>query len=134
MAWYSIYKYNFIKNQQGNLFAVADYSDSVFDNAQQYFGQLFHQGTSLIAFKTRKGEHVECPNAILSHHDNIIVMRLCDNRTVNVWQDYKRSPEVTNPFCHIVIDNRPGRCLIAIEKDSSFGKTDKAADIANAEF
>jgi hypothetical protein len=28
-----------------------------------------------------------------------------------------------------VIDNRPGRCLIAIEKDSSFGKTDKAADI-----
>ena len=128
MAWYSIYKYTFSKNQQGELFTLDNHS-SVFDNAQHYFGSLFTQGTSLVAFKKKKDELVSCPNGILSHRSDIIVMRLCDNRNVSIRQDYKKNPEVTNPFCQIVIDNRPGRALMAIEKESSFGNPDKAAEI-----
>ena len=74
-------------------------------------------------------------NEILALWNNVILMTIENNKvkhTINHKQDITHEH---HPFCHIVIDNRPGRQFIAIEKSSAFDSNpDKVKTIFQRAF
>lgn len=77
--------------------------------------------------------HEECDIyrcQVLRHADGVVLMALENNRLRHTTINLKDVEHEHHPFCLVIIDNRPGRQFIGIERNSSFGtNTDKVADI-----
>lgn len=80
-----------------------------------------------------KDVHEECDIyrcQVFRNDGGVVLMALENNRLRHTIIDLKDVVHEHHPFCLVIIDNRPGRQLIGIERNSSFGtNTDKVADI-----
>ena len=135
MADYVIYKYLFQKVAPQELLFRDDNGELVKLSAQQHLDQLLI-GPSVLGFNKveKDGSLTPLSNRIESKHDEIIFLRLCSRKNVTIWKDYEKKKEVNEPFCNIIIDNRPGIAQLAIEKCGAFGTNgpDKVVDIITA--
>lgn len=62
-------------------------------------------------------------NNVIFYHDGVALMRLQNSTMVSIHrEDFSTDSEPSFPFVDIVIDNREGHQLIAIEKNGSFKK------------
>lgn len=132
----TIYKYLLRHNEGTNLFNSGTASTRPNIDLRKYFGSLFHKGTQLNIYKTKdNGDNILHPNEVLNIHDDIILMRICNEKKVSVVQDYKERKEPSYPWCYLIIDNRPGKGYIIIEKSSSFyGETNHVRDLLTSTF
>lgn len=135
MADYVIYKYLFQKVAPQELLFRDDNGELVKLSAQQHLDRLLI-GPSVLGFNKveKDGSLTPLSNRIESKHDEIIFLRLCSRKNVTIWKDYEKKKEVNEPFCNIIIDNRPGIAQLAIEKCGAFGTNgpDKVVDIITA--
>lgn len=96
------------------------------------FGGLFATGGQF-PLTVYKDVHEECDIyrcQVLRHEDGVVLMALENNRLKHTIINLKDVEHEHHPFCLVIIDNRPGRQFIGIERNSSFGtNTDKVADI-----
>lgn len=80
-----------------------------------------------------KDVHEECDIyrcQVFRNDGGVVLMALENNRLRHTIIDLKDVVHEHHPFCLVIIDNRPGRQLIGIERNSSFGNnTDKVADL-----
>ena len=137
MAVFAIYQILLGKATNPNLFRNMDGQKiRVEGNEQFFFGELFHRGAGLNVNGTRKdGTPIIYENKVVSIHDDVILMRFCNEKYVTLVKDYESKKEKSNPWCYVIIDNRPGRCMMAIQKSSSFeGETDKVRDLLQSTF
>ena len=71
----------------------------------------------------RRGGVEKYGNVCCSPACGVTLIRLKNNCQVPLWkQNFERIHEPSFPYVAIIFDNRPGRCLMAIEKNKAFSK------------
>lgn len=137
MATFAIYKFN-LTTGNGHLFNHEVSKDETIQNAQKHFGQLFLGIPSFLIYKNKnKEEKIEYTCNILSNHHDIIILKLFDEKSVQYWEkiDSTKHRRPSNPFCEIIIDNRPNIGQILIERGEAFNyKTDDIRDLLQEHF
>lgn len=131
----SIYKYLLYHNESSNLFNSGDDRHRPNIDLRAYFGGFFNVGSSITISQTKQGTPVIYKNEVVKKYNDIILMRVCNEKKVSVVTNYQERKEISNPWCYVIIDNRPGRGYIIIEKSSSFySDTDTVRDLLGQAF
>lgn len=133
---YAIYKYDFHAAA-----GAEDVGEKYVGNAQECFASLFDQNTidNLVKIKN-KDEAIRLPNDVLGKEDGVFVWRVNNSQIKklvtrsgkdgNGIDTYEEQEVESNPYCNVLIDNRPGICLMAIEKSTAWaGKPDVLRDV-----
>lgn len=133
-AIYAIYKYDFHKAGQRMLDAIADGIDGSKNVkvAQKCFAKLFDENTiDNLAKINKKGGATRLPNDVMAKSGDIFIWRVNNSQIKEWWKrsgkdskgidKYEKEEIESNPFCNVLIDNRPGVCLLAIEKSTAWG-------------
>ena len=145
---YAIYKFDFHKAIQRTIQAEADGIDGskYLKNAQECFASLFDQNSiDNLAKVNKKGEATRLPNDVMAKNGDILFWRVNNSQMKEWWKKngkdskgidkYEKKEDESNPYCFVLIDNRPGRCLMAIEKSSAWGsKPDNVRDMILENF
>ena len=146
---YQIYKYDFHKAIQRTILAASEGidGDKYIKQAQKCFASLFDQNTiEKLAKVNKKGEITALlPNDVLAKGNDIFIWRVNNSQMKEWWRrngkdskgfdKYEKEERESNPYCHILIDNRPGIGLMAIEKSTSWGsRPDLLRDIILENF
>ena len=146
---YDIYKYDFHEAEQRTIVAEADNVDSA-ENlkvAQTHFDSIFDENTlDKLAKVNSKGEATVLPNDILAKQDGIYVWRVNNSQMKKLWlsdgskddlgkKKYEEQELESNPYCIVIIDNRPDHCIMAIPKSPAWGgKPDSLRDVLRENF
>jgi len=146
---YQIFKYDFHKATERTIQAEADGVDGAkyVHQAQTCFASLFDQNTiDKLAKKNKKGEVTAIlPNDVLAKSDGIFIWRVNNSQFKEWWKksgkdskgidNYEKDEIESNPFCYVLIDNRQGAGLMAIEKSTAWGsKPDMLRDVILENF
>lgn len=145
---YTIYKYDFHQSTERTIQAEADGIDGAkyIKIAQQCFASLFDQNSiDNLAKVNRKGEATRLPNDVMAKWGDIFLWRVNNSQMKEWWKKngkdskgidkYEKDEIESNPYCNVLIDNRPGICLIAIEKSTAWGsKPDMLRDMLLENF
>ena len=131
---YEIYKFDFHKAIQKTVIADANGADGnkYIRQAQTCFASLFDKNSiEKLAKKNKKGEITLLPNDVMAKRDDILFWRVNNSQMKEWWRrkgkdnkgidKYEREEDESNPYCYVLIDNRPGHGLMAIEKSSAWG-------------
>lgn len=131
MERYSIYSYK-LKNKpfRNGVLPVPDSqgvsSLSIEQRFEILFGEKRGSDFTLKKFKKNDADSYSC--LVLSHDANIILLRLVNEMDKDFWEEesadvpvpkIEKKKRKTKPFCYIIIDNRPGMQLIAVQSDSA---------------
>ena len=104
----------YLKYDLSELFA-GNYKDS----RQQFFGALFETNES-IEFSTGENDEKKVYKHQVYHlsmNENIIVMRIANDKPKMVEQDFKEVSVRNEPSCYVIIDNRDGCRRIAVQRN-----------------
>ena len=132
---YAIYKFDFHKATERSIIAEAGGVDGNKNVkiAQKCFASLFDQNTiDKLAKINKKGEVTAMlPNDVLAKSDEIFIWRVNNSQLKEWWRrsgkdskgidKYEKDEIESNPYCYVLIDNRPGFGLMAIEKSTAWG-------------
>lgn len=140
MAIFNLYAYD-IKQADGEKEIFPEKGGSTaakYETAEQCFGSFFTTKLSfdLPILKTKgKGEgkvmewgkyHCE----VVRHEKEIILLTLENNKVKHTIVNKEDHENPHHPYCQIIIDNRMGKHLVCIERNSSFdNNTDKVAQL-----
>ena len=146
---YAIYKYDFHKAIERTIQAEADGVDGTknLKIAQTCFASLFDQNTiDKLAKKNKKGEvKALLPNDVLAKRDDVFIWRVNNSQLKEWWKrsgkdskgidNYEKAEIESNPYCYVLVDNRPGVGLMAIEKSTAWAsKPDLLRDVLLENF
>lgn len=142
-ALYAIYKFDFHQATTRSVIAEAEGVDGskYVKIAQDCFDSIFDQNTIDNLVKTnKKGESTRLPNDVMAKSGKIYIWRVNNSQLKDWWtrngkdnkgiDNYEKQEIESNPFCNVLIDNRPKCCLMAIEKSSAWNSDpDKLRDM-----
>jgi hypothetical protein len=145
---YAIYIFDFHKAIEPNTFTVAEGIDGAnyVEQAQICFASLFDQNTiDKLSKINKKGEATLLPNDVMAKRGDILYWRVNNSQMKEWWErkgkdskgidKYEKDEKESNPYCYVLIDNRPGHRLMAIEKSSAWGnKPDNVRDMLLENF
>lgn len=133
-SFYAIYKYDFHKAIERSVIAESEGIDGAkyIKRAQTCYASLFDENTiDKLAKINKKGEATILPNDVMAKSSNILFWRVNNSQMKEWWEKkgkdskgidkYEIDERESNPYCYVLIDNRPGRCIMAIEKSSAWG-------------
>lgn len=131
---YAIYKYDFHKNPEPTITAKSDGIDGTnnLNIAQTCFASLFDKNSvDNLGKQNKKGEFTRLPNDVIAKQGDIYVWRVNNSQLKEWWtrngkdihgiDNYEMQELESNPYSHVLIDNRPGHCVLAIEKSTAWG-------------
>jgi hypothetical protein len=107
---------------------------------------LFDQNSiDNLAKINKKGEATRLPNDVMAKLGDILIWRVNNSQIKEWWKrngkdskgidKYEKDEIESNPYCNVLIDNRPGICLLAIEKSTAWGsKPDMLRDMLLEDF
>lgn len=145
---FAIYKFDFHKAPQRSVQAETNGVDGnkYVKQAQTCFASLFDTNTfDKLAKYNKKGEVTLLHNDVMAKQGDILFWRVNNSQMKEWWRrngkdskgidKYEKEENESMPYCYVLIDNRPGRCLMAIEKSSAWGsKPDDVRDMLLANF
>ena len=144
---YAIYKYDFHKAVQRTVEADVNGKDGkqYLRTAQRCYASLFDPNTVCITKTGRNGDTIRLPNDVLAKSGDIFVWRVNNSKIKEWWRwsgkdsrgidTYEKQDLESNPYCNVLIDNRKGRCLMAIEKSAAWNcKPDLLRDMLLENF
>jgi len=133
-SFYAIYRYDFHKATQRTIEAEAEGVDGnkYVKIAQKCFDSLYDaKSIDKLSKTNKKGDVTLLPNDVMAKSGDIFIWRVNNSQIKEWWKRsgkdskgidmYTKEEIESNPYCNILIDNRPGRCLMAIEKSSAWG-------------
>ena len=142
-----IYQYDFLKTKELSLpFEEQGVDgDSNLAMAEKCFESLFDEKSIPNLVKTNsKGESTRLCNSVFKKDNDILLWQVNNNLPKGIWkptgkdsngnEQYEKETVESVPPCFVMIDNRPDRHLIAIEKNSAWSNTDKLRDVLLANF
>lgn len=147
-AHYAIYKFDFHKAAQQTIIGLAEgvESEKNVERAQTCFASLFDKNSiDNLAKTNKKGEITRLPNDVMAKSGGIFLWRVNNSQMKEWWRRngkdnkgidvYEKQDIESNPYCNVIIDNRPGMCLMAIEKSSAWNsKPDMLRDMLLENF
>lgn len=144
---YAIYKFDFHKATERSIIAESDGVDGAkyVKIAQKCFDSLFDKNTVNGLSKTNKnGEYSRLPNDVMAKSGDIYFWRVNNSQLKDLWtrngknskgiDNYEKQEIESNPYGNVLIDNRPGSCLMAIEKSKAWNDPDKLRDMLLQNF
>ena len=145
---FAIYKYDFHQAAQRSVIAASEgvNGSKNVKIAQKCFESLFDQNTiDKLAKRNKKGEATILPNDVMAKTGDFIIWRVNNSLIQDWWKrngkdsygidKYEIEEIESNPFCNVLIDNRPNICLMAIEKSSAWrNDPDLLRDVVLDEF
>ena len=145
---YAIYKYDFHKATQRMVMAESDNIDGnkYVKVAQTCFASLFDMNSiDNLAKVNKKGEATRLPNDVMAKQGDIFLWRVNNSQIKEWWKKsgkdnkgidkYEKDEIESNPYCNVLIDNRLGVSLMAIEKSTAWGsKPDMLRDMLLENF
>ena len=149
MPIFAIYKYGVSqrKEEEAVLFPEQQEENNKqqkhYDSPEQCFGSFFKTGGKLeLNVLREKGrgkdktvEWEQFENDVLMVADDVILMTIENNKWKHTTNKKKDVAHEHHPYCHVVIDNRPGHQLMAVVKNSAFdNKPDKVCGILYQAF
>lgn len=66
-------------------------------------------------------EDVIHDNRILGFREGVAVLDVCADKKEFYWSDFKENEIHNQPFCKVIIDNRPNRGFLFVEESRIFG-------------
>lgn len=114
-----------------------------YDSPEACFGNFFKTSGKLALNVLReKGKGKEktvewepFENDVLMVADDVILMTIENNKVKHTTNKKKDVPHEHHPYCHVVIDNRPGHHVMAVVKNSAFdNKPDNVCGILHQAF
>ncbi len=130
---YAIYKYDFHKALQRTVEAQAGNIDGnkYIKVAQKCFASLFDENSiDNLAKLNKKGEATRLPNDVMAKRGDIFIWRVNNSQIKEWWKrsgkdskgidKYEKEKLESNPFCNVLVDNRPNVCIMAIEKSAAW--------------
>ena len=131
-SFFAIYKYDFHKATSPTIEGYQEDGDKNLKIAQKCFASLFDKNSIENLFKVNsKGEATRLPNDVMAKNGDILIWRVNNSLMKDWWRKngkdsqgidkYDRQELESNPYCHVLIDNRPNVCLMAIEKSTAWG-------------
>jgi len=132
MDRYAIYTYQLTEKSRRNDTLPMD-TTSPFERmtSKEKFEFLFPKttGAKLQIQKFKKhGTADKYPCLVLRNDADIVLLRLINDKDVNIWEEQETTnpiPKIektkrkSKPYCYIIVDNRPGVQLIAIQSNSA---------------
>lgn len=127
---YAIYKTKFIKGDELTLQNQGVDADKSLEEAREIFSRLF-KDHDLKIFRTKNdGTANVYPNYVWHWDEDVFLIRLSNRQLMKLVQlqddpaggapKCVESKIESNPYCYVIIDNRPGRCQVAIEQSSAW--------------
>lgn len=108
------------------------FSQTEWNDRQKHFGDYFNSNESIV-FSLGEGDNRKTYKHNVYHlslNKDIIVMRIANDKTKDVVQDFKTVHVKHEPPCYVIIDNRDRCRRIAIQKNKdSFNTTDSLKKI-----
>ena len=136
-----IYQYDFLKTKGTSLPFKEEGvdGDSNLAMAEKCFESLFDEKSIPNLVKTKKkGDSTRLCNSVFKKDNNILLWRVNNNLPKGIWkptgkdsngnEQYEKETVESVPLCFVMIDNRPDRHLIAIEKNGAW-VPDKLRDV-----
>lgn len=147
MEKYAIYTYQ-LKNKPRRREGELEFEEPLPSNltAEQKFELLFGpKGADVPIQKFNSSSSVDKkPCVVLNHDDNIIMLRLVNEKGKDIWEEKTTSAPVSRiektktpskPYCIIIIDNRPNAQIIAIQTGTDAWKSpNKVVDLLQGSF
>ena len=128
MPIFAIYQYELKEGKSGrSLFPeLAEDPDAerraTYATREDYFGSFFSINKHLFLHARKKArketEKYKCD--ILMHIDGVSLLTIENNKSKHTIENKKDVEHPHHPYCHIVVDNRKGHQLLAIERSSAF--------------
>lgn len=108
-----------------------------YDDPYDCFSSFFKKGVKApieVQVTCPDGTHEMEPfgNDILKKEEGIIVLTLENNRVKHTTEDKQDKVHPRHPYCHVIIDNRPDRHYIIIERNSAFREDEVAKILCEA--
>lgn len=141
------YKIGQRKDEEADMFKEQEKEDNTkikqYDSPEACFASFFKKGGKLSLNVLReKGKGKEnttewepFENDVLMVADGVILMTIENNKWKHTTNKKKDVAHEHHPFCHVVIDNRPGHQVMAVVKNSAFdNKPDKVCGILYQAF
>ena len=135
------------KDEEADMFKEQEKEDNIqlkqYDSPEACFGSFFKTGGKLSLNVLRekgkgKNKTVEWEpfeNDVLMVADDVILMTIENNKWKHTTNKKKDVAHEHHPYCHVVIDNRPGHHVMAVVKNSAFdNKPDKVCGILYQAF
>lgn len=135
------------KDEEADMFKEQEKEDNIqlkqYDSPEACFGSFFKTGGKLSLNVLReKGKGKEktvewepFENDVLMVADGVILMTIENNKWKHTTNKKKDVAHEHHPYCHVVIDNRPGHHVMAVVKNSAFdNKPDKVCGILYQAF
>lgn len=110
---FEIFTYAFVRTAGLGLFGEAAASEV--DPQALLATYLQSPVMTLVSEGTRRRKAVSYANQTHRDYGGIKLMSVDNSRDVAIYRRHRKETEVSNPFCYIIIDNRPGRAHIAIQ-------------------
>ena len=127
-------------DNKGDLFAIDPEPDKQrnYKTPLDCFGSFFATNSTLLlpVLKSRgsarekefSNENYKCD--VIRGEEGVILLTIENNKVKHTIVNKKDKVNEHHPFCHILIDNRPGKQIIGIERHAAFDQnTDKVATI-----
>lgn len=123
MAEFRVYKYEFEKTEERDLFRKETGEEVNEEYIRKEWGKMLHGILDLQ--RDKKGEMIPIGAHVLAHHGDIALLAVHNVKTVKQWEEMAEEPNLleSNPHCYAIIDNRPGVQQLLIEKNEAFGKS-----------
>lgn len=132
-------------DEEASLFANKEGSEQLihYDTPEECFGSFFSMGGKLPLnvlkekgkSKNKTVEWEPYGNDVLMVADGVILMTIENNKVKHTTNKKKDVPHEHHPYCHVVIDNRPGHQVMAVVKNSAFdNKPDNVCGILYQAF
>lgn len=113
------YKYQFTQVPAEPLLGQEDYDDE----PEVMLNRRLEEKLLPVMHKRDNGT-VENYSNVLFYHDGVGLMRLQNTKEITLYRkDFSVDKDETFPYVDIIIDNREGHHLMAIERNGSFNKT-----------
>ena len=122
--------------------AEARFNQGKYQSPRECFGSFFtskqrHQLSIMKSHGSAGAYNHELYNCdvVVSACQDVILPELESNGTKTTIENKKRVKHPNHPYCRVIIDNREGYQIVAIEKNAAFsGDTDKAALVLQKGF
>lgn len=135
MATFAIYTFKFRDIENKGLFVgeTEKYEPlPTLDDKQGFLQHIFEE--DLRSKEPFLHSAVGCDCKTLWESSGFIVLMVSNIKNVTRHQKFRKIKEQDEPWCHVLIDNRPGREFIAIEKNGAFTSPDIVAGVLQDEL
>ena len=129
MKRFAVYKYRIEHSSSRNLFT----QKGKLVTAREEFGKLL-VGRSLNIYQLGTDGLPEILRTENTYHDEVAAFTIENNKIINQWLNKKKNSLPNNPFCWVIIDNRPNEMKMFIEHNSAFTKPDDVRDVLQQNF